>query len=601
MATQDDIYRESQRTAAEAVKTTEELQKIVQELEQARNNPTQDPEALKLLEEQRDAAVYAVAAADEAKAAAERREEIERRLLGQTEQQYDEMLQQRKIAEEAKKEMEEIQEVLGEDAENNKEYQEAQKRYNKEQLKAQKLEQKRSLFQRFKDTKEEKGTGAAIGQLGKTAGEGAMKGLKGVFGFIKRFTGIFAAVLIPALVLFVNSPAFETAKKLIKDLIDYLDPGSPDGPFGPNGFITMLIDKFGALNLAIAGVLGVLTLKFLGFSGLKAIFVGLKTVVLALKGAFVAGLTALSSFLGIAVAPLVGIIALIAAVGYALYDTFVEVKKKFDEGASVGELIQTAIVNFVGAFGKILDFIKDLVADVLEFFGFEDLAKTFREFSFEKIIEDFLTKASEGIKSLFDFDFQGMFQNMLAAVLPDPKGALGKLVPASVYALAGIDKETGEKLEDPAEREKRLAAEKIQEEAQEAKDKEIRRIQRQLDAGKMEEKGMKARVGRFQKDVDTDRSKALLFAESKEEQAEDLKKLQDEKKKLAEFQEKQRKLQEQLEAAKSAPLMVDGKTINVNEGSKTENNVSAQPSMRPSGSTGQLAMGGGSMTDGAYL
>ena len=80
-----------------------------------------------------------------------------------------------------------------------------------------------------------------------------------------------------------------------------------------------------------------------------------------------------------------------------------------------------------------------------------------------------------------------------------------------------------------------------------------------------------------------------------------MKKLQDEKKKLAEFQEKQRKLQEQLEAAKSAPVMVDGKTINVNEGSKTENNVSAQPSMRPSGSTGQLAMGGGSMTGGAYM
>ena len=174
-------------------------------------------------------------------------------------------------------------------------------------------------------------------------------------------------------------------------------------------------------------------------------------------------------------------------------------------------------------------------------------------------------------------------------------------MPASVYALAGIDKETGEQLEDPAEREKRLEAEKKQEEAQEAKDKEIRRIQRQLDAGKMEEKGMQARVGRFQRDVDDDRSKAMFFAESKEEQAEDLKKLQDEKKKLAEFQEKQRKLQEQLEAAKSAPLMVDGKTINVNEGPKTENNVSAQPSMRPSGSTGQLAMGGGSMTDGAYL
>ena len=430
-----------------------------------------------------------------------------------------------------------------------------------------------------------------------------MKGLKGVFGFIKRFVGIFAALLLPALVLFVNSPAFETAKQLLKDFIDYVSPSSPDGPFGPNGFIRMLIDKFGALNLAIAGVLGVLTLKFLGFSGLKAIFAGLKTVVLALKGAFVAGLTALSSFLGIAVAPLVAIIAAIAAVGYALYDTFVEVKKKFDEGASVGELIQTAVVNFYGAFGKLLDFIKDLVADVLEFFGFEDLAKTFREFSFEKIVEDALNGVINFFKSIFDFDFQGMLQNMFAAVLPDPKDALGKLVPASVYALAGIDKETGEQLEDPAEREKRLEAEKKQEEAQEAKDREIRRIEREIKGGfsAAKEQELQRRVSRFQKDVDDDRSGATFFAESKEEQAEDLKKLQDEKKKLAEFQEKQRKLQEQLEAAKSAPLMVDGKTINVNEGSKTENNVSAQPSMRPSGSTGQLAMGGGSMTGGAYL
>ena len=534
---------------------------------------------------------------DEARKQAER----ERRLLGQSEKQYEEMLEQRKRTEESKKQMDELESILGEDAKNNRQYQDAQKKYNKEQLKSQKLERKRSLFQRFKDTKEEKGTGAAVGQLGKTAGEGALKGLKGVFGFIKRFVGIFAALLLPALVLFVNSPAFETAKQLLKDFIDYVSPSSPDGPFGPNGFIRMLIDKFGALNLAIAGVLGVLTLKFLGFSGLKAIFAGLKTVVLALKGAFVAGLTALSSFLGIAVAPLVAIIAAIAAVGYALYDTFVEVKKKFDEGASVGELIQTAVVNFYGAFGKLLDFIKDLVADVLEFFGFEDLAKTFREFSFEKIIEDALNAVFDFFKSIFDFDFQGMFQNMLASVLPKPDSFVGKFVPESVYALANIDKETGERLEDPAEREKRLAAEKKQEEAQEAKDKEIRRIQRQLDAGQLEEKAIQNRVGRFQRDVDVDRSGATFFAESKEEQAEDLKKLQDEKKKLAEFQEKQRKLQEQLEAAKSAPLMVDGKTINVNEGSKTENNVSAQPSMRPSGSTGQLAMGGGSMTGGAYL
>ena len=118
--------------------------------------------------------------AEEANALQLKRENIERKLLGQSEKQYDAMLKQRKVTEESKKAMEDIEAVLGEDAKNNKQYQEAQKKYNKEQLKAQKLERKRSLFQRFKDTKEEKGTGAAIGQLGKTAGEGALKGLKGV-------------------------------------------------------------------------------------------------------------------------------------------------------------------------------------------------------------------------------------------------------------------------------------------------------------------------------------------------------------------------------------------------------------------------------------
>ena len=59
--------------------------------------------------------------------------------------------------------------------------------------------------------------------------------------------------------------------------------------------------------------------------------------------------------------------------------------------------------------------------------------------------------------------------------------------------------------------------------------------------------------------------------------------------------------EEEAKAKQMPPAVIDGKTINVNEGSKTENNVSAQPSMRPSGSTGELAMGAGSMTGGAYL
>ena len=111
----------------------------------------------------------------------------------------------------------------------------------------------------------------------------------------------------------------------------------------------------------------------------------------------------------------------------------------------------------------------------------------------------------------------------------------------------------------------------------------------------MEEKAIQNRVGRFQRDVDDDRSGAMFFAESKEEQAEDLKKLQDEKKKLAEFRERQQALEAQLSAARAAPIVIDGKTINVNEGGKTENNVSHPPAMVPNGTTGQLARGGGYM------
>jgi len=336
------------------------------------------------------------------------------------------------------------------------------------------------------------------------------------------------------------------------------------------------------------GVLGVLTLKFLGFRGLKVIFAGLKTVVLALKGAFVAGLTALSSFLGIAVAPLVAIIAAIAAVGYALYDTFVEVRKKFLEGAGVGELIQTAIVNFVGAFGKILDFAKNLLADVLEFFGFEDIAKSFREFSFEKIIEDALNAVFDFFKKIFDF------KNILRAVLPDPKGFPGKYIPEGVYAAAGIDKETGENLLTP-EQEK---IKKKEEEAQRKKTSKIRKLEDQKISSALIE-NQKRRVAKFQRDVDTDRSKAMFFAETPEDQAADREKLLKAKEQLELMEETQAALEGEIAKAKAAPININAPTVNtVNEAPKTENNVTNSSSLKGFGTVGALSAGMGTMASG---
>lgn len=595
MATQDDIYRESQKTAAEAAKTTAELQKVVQELAEARNNPTQDPEVLKLLEEQRDAAEAAGAAADEANAQAKKREEVERRLLGQSEKQYDEMLKQRSVTESSKKEMEDLEAVLGEDAKNNQQYQDAQARYNKEQAKSQKLESRRNLLSRFKDTKEEGGTGAAVKELGGTAIKGIGKTFKKIGGILGRFGKVFSILVIPALVLLVNSPVWGMLKENIKKLISWAS-SDDNFLFGKNGVIKLLVDKFGALEVGIAAVLGFFTLKALGFAGIKAIFVGMKVAGVAIVKALGVGLVALSSFFGIAVAPLVAIIAAIAAVGYAIVDTFLEVKKAFDEGASVPELIRVAIVNFYGAFGKILDFIKDLIADVLEFFGFEDVAKSFREFSFEKIIEDFLNSIMDGIDKLFDYDFSGMLMNMLAAVLPDPDSVVGKLLPAGVYALAGIDKETGEKLEDPEVRAKRLADAKAKEEAQEAKDKEVRRLQRELANVTEASTDADDEVKDLEKSSQREFSSGVfgIGGYSKEDKAEDLEDLKNERAKAAALEERRLALLEQLMAAQSAPVVV-APSSTVNEAPKTQNNVSTSASLKPTGTTGAVANGGGSM------
>jgi len=576
MATQDDIYRESQRTAAK-------LEQAVRLLEQAETGTNR--ERVKKLEELQEQA-------EEANAQAKKREEIERRLLGQSEKQYDEMLQQRSVTEASKKEMENLEAILGEDAKNNKQYQDAQKKYNKEQAKSQKLESRRNLLSRFKDTKEEGGTGAAVRELGGTAIEGIGKTFKKIGGILGRFGKVFSILVIPALVLLVNSPVWGMLKENIKKLISWAS-SDDNFLFGKNGIIKLLVDKFGALEVGIAAVMGFFTLKFLGIAGITAIFVGMKIAGVAIVKALGAGLVALSTMTGIAILPLVAIIAAIAAVMYAIYDTFQEVKKAFDEGASVPELIRVAIVNFYGAFGKILDFIKDLIADVLEFFGFEDLANTFREFSFEKIIEDFLNSIFDGVKSLLNFDFEGMFQSMMAGVLMAMPAPVRAITPESVFEFAGIDS-SGKKLEDPEVRKKRLADEKALEEAQEVKDKRIRKLQRMLDDATEESIDKDKSVAKIQKDVD-DPDSNFFGKESKEEQAEDLEALKNEKAKAAELEARRLTILDQLIKAQSAPVVV-APSSTVNEAPKTQNNVSTSASLKPTGTTGAVARGGGSMT-----
>ena len=300
---------------------------------------------------------------------------------------------------------------------------------------------KRSMFDRFAgDDKPGVGgaPGASVGEGGGEEGGGFMKKFGGFFKLIKGFVGILAVAIIPALAYFMNDP--KIFAKMKEYLFDFIDG------------VAFMIDKFGLINTAILGLLGVLAI-FNPFTSITL----MKTIFLAIKGALMTGLTALSTFLGIAILPLVAIIAAVAVVGYALYDTFLEVKKAFDEGASVGELIRVAFVQFFGAFGKLLDFAKNMIADVLAFFGFEDLAKIFKEFSFEKVFEDFFGKVFDNgeklIKSfvnlfsaviarvvkfftdIFDIDFKALFSGILGKA-----GEIGGKI-AGFFGFGGGDDE----------------------------------------------------------------------------------------------------------------------------------------------------------------
>ena len=160
---------------------------------------------------------------DEAQEQAKR----ERALLGQSEKQYEATLNQRKVTETSQKELQDLESILGGDAKNNKQYQKAQTKLEKEKMKLTKIEGRRNLLSRFKDTKEKGGTGAAVKELGGTAMEGIGKTFKSIGGFLGKFSKIFSLLVIPALVLLVNSPAWDWLKGFAKSVGNFFSESGP--------------------------------------------------------------------------------------------------------------------------------------------------------------------------------------------------------------------------------------------------------------------------------------------------------------------------------------------------------------------------------------
>ena len=203
-----------------------------------------------------------------------------------------------------------------------------------------------------------------------------------------------------------------------------------------------------------------------------------------------------------------------------------------------------------------------------------------------------MTKAIEGIKSLFDFDFMGF----IASLLPDPNSFAGKaLAIAGVYKAVGIDSKTGKKLESDEQVVVREKAEATEEIRQTEVRKKVRGLEEQKsDLGLQDQRNKVAQA----KSNAKDRTDAFILPETKEEQALDLKKLKTEQKKLDEINEKRAALDEQIKAAQTPPPNIVSAPTTVNNTNPTSNNTSNSPSLKPAGSSGTYA---GSMTNAGFM
>ena len=637
MAIQEDMYRESQKTNAK-------LEQAVMLLEKAEAGTNQ--ERVKKLEELKKEA-------EKANEDAVKREERDRKLLRLTEEQYDAMLKQKKVtdeqlkvAEEAKKSMEELSKRFGEDAKDNLEYQEAtknyqdeQKKYQDEQLKLQKLEKRRGLLGRFKDTK-----------VGQAAGKGAgfvkdktLNALRKTFGKAKgifeRFGGLFTLIILPALLLLVNSPIFETIKETIKSFIDFFDPAG-DSPFGEKGIFgsagPLLGTGAGTLlgGLAIASFLApfkvVGGIAKLGFFIAKTIYSGIMGVVDGIRfpkdmtpdtqsgvdgsvdgsvdkdkkdkkdqdkkrkqkkpkgrfgrlfsgaGKLVKSVAGGAGRAGGAIASAgKGVVEGAKKAGSAIAKSGASMGSKAASVIGKGARLALGAARFAGPVGlgitAAMGIFDGVSAGVEEFKKSGKLGSAVQEglagaasgLTFGLVSQKTISGGLGKIGSFFtgdDDDAIAEGAGVVSAPLPKAPGK-------ATATAAGVPVRTGPDFKG---------------------DRQVGITERE-----MMESGMD--LG------DADLAGSGMTVSSRLKDKRDMKRGTVGREQLRQIKRAREAVQKEEEEAKAKqmpPAVIDGKTINVNEGGKTENNTSTSPSLRPTGSTGQLAMGAGSMTGGAYM
>jgi hypothetical protein len=136
--------------------------------------------------------------------------EREMRLLKVNEDQYEGILEQRKIVEDSTKKLKELGEAIKGDSKDNKEYQKKDLQLKREQAKLAARENKRGLLGRFK-------ADVAASKPVQMLGDVKRKFIDPVKGFFKKFPKIISLALTALLLFFVNSKYLEKTRKFLKE------------------------------------------------------------------------------------------------------------------------------------------------------------------------------------------------------------------------------------------------------------------------------------------------------------------------------------------------------------------------------------------------
>ena len=135
--------------------------------------------------------------------------------------------------------------------------------------------------------------------------------------------------------------------------------------------------------------------------------------------------------------------------------------------------------------------------------------------------------------------------------------------------------------------------------AEDEKKDNIKRIQRQINKSRDDERKAKMRVSVARRDVDDDRKGFFNRSKDTEEdkRLEDIK-LFNEREKLEMIQEERAALEGEKAKAEAAPISINAPTNNVVNQSKQESTITQPIAMNATGSTAALARGGGFMSSG---